>query len=115
MSAPGSQPPQTSGSTDILPEREAHRIARLARLAIDDATISLYTHQLSAFLVKARALGALDLERVSPMLYPGDTSDVWDEDEPKSGLPAEALLRMAPQTHPPFISVPKVLGDQSGS
>jgi Asp-tRNA(Asn)/Glu-tRNA(Gln) amidotransferase C subunit len=39
----------------------------------------------------------------------------FDRDEPGPMLSAEALMKMAPESLPPFIKVPKVLDDGGGA
>lgn len=94
---------------------EVQRVAQLSRLALGEAQLSAYRDQLGAVLVYIDQLRALDLEGVEPMAHAGDTTNRMDDDEPRPGLPTEALMNMAPESHPPFIRVPKVLGGESGA
>lgn len=113
MTASGDSHQSASGPAAGLDLDVVRHIARLSRLELTEPTLTLYARQLGAVLDHARALARLDLSAVAPMAYPGDSADVWGQDEPEPGLSTETVMRLAPQSHPPFIKVPKVLGDSS--
>ena len=91
------------------------RVATLSRLELDDATISRLTGQLSDVLAYIERLRELDLEGVEPMAHPTTSTNRWDVDEPSTPMSRDTLMDMAPETHPPFIRVPRVLGDGGGA
>jgi aspartyl-tRNA(Asn)/glutamyl-tRNA(Gln) amidotransferase subunit C len=97
---------------DLAPDVVRH-IARLSRLELDDQTLARYGRQLGDVLQHARALAALDLADVQPLVYPGESADVWGEDEPTAPMANEVAMRLAPQCDPPFVTTPKALGDAS--
>lgn len=99
---------------NLAPDVVRH-IARLSRLELDEATSARFGRQLGAVLQHARALSELDLSGVAPLVYPGESADVWAADEPGPLLPADVALKMAPQSHPPYFKTPKALGDSSQS
>lgn len=102
--------PRASSLTDA----DVRRVARLARVAIPDGEVPALREQLGAILRHADALRGLDLSGVEPMTSPIDaTAPVRDDAAPGPTIDAEALLRMAPDAVPPFLRVPKVLGESS--
>jgi aspartyl-tRNA(Asn)/glutamyl-tRNA(Gln) amidotransferase subunit C len=94
---------------------EVRKVARLCRLALDDEQIELYRTQLTAVLRYADRVRGLDLRGVEPMPHIGESVNRLDDDQPGSTLDTDTLMRLAPQSVPPFIKVPKVLGDETGA
>lgn len=89
----------------------ARRVARLARLALDDQSLDEHRRSLSAVLAYVETLRELDLSGVAPLAHPSDSTGRLDADEPRPGLATESLLAMAPDVDPPFVKVPRVLGE----
>lgn len=107
-----------SGSHELskaLTIEQVRRVASLSRLAIDDARLERYRHQLGSVLDHIKMLGELHLAEVEPMAHPVEATNRWDEDEVRPALPNEALMRLAPEKAEPFVKVPKVLGGGSGA
>ncbi len=100
-----------SGPAPALAPDVVSHIAKLSRLRLDQGAAEQYGRQLGAVLQYAAAISALDLEGVEPLVYPGESADVWAADEPGAMLGTEAAMKMAPQSHPPFFKTPKALGD----
>lgn len=94
---------------------EVHKIARLARLAITQDQAAAYGPQLSAILTHMDTLRGLNLSGVEPLTHIGEVVNRLDADEPGTTLPTQTLLGLAPDTLPPFVKVPKVLGDGGGA
>ncbi len=94
---------------------EVHRIAKLARLAITDEQAAAYGPQMSAILSHMDTLRKLDLSGVEPLTHIGETVNRLDTDEPGRTLPTQVLLDLAPESLPPFVKVPKVIGDGGGA
>lgn len=92
---------------------DVRRVSRLARLAVSDERLERYRAQLGAVLEHMRSLGELDLTGVEPLAHPTEDADRWDADEPRDPLTTSELMRIAPEVVPPFIKVPKVLGEGS--
>lgn len=103
----------THEPTPITPE-DVTRVARLARLELSGDVCAAFCTQLDAVLKHVESMRRLPLEGVEPMPYPLDLHSVLDEDTPGDPLPNEALMKMAPESAPPFIKVPKVI-DSGGS
>ena len=91
------------------------KVAKLSRLALDDDAIPRAGDQLRAVLGYIDRLRELDLEGVEPSAHPLDVVNRMDDDTPRRTLPTEALMTMAPEKAPPFVRVPKVLGDEGGA
>ncbi len=102
--------PYTHAVTD-LSINDARRVARLARLAVPEPRLETFRAQLGAILDHMRSLNELNLDGVEPLARPTDDADRWDTDVPRAGLPNQELMDIAPDVSPPYIKVPKVLGD----
>ena len=113
-------PQPRDNEPSALSAAEVRKVARLARLELTDEQIERYRAQLGAVLGYFERLRELDLEGVEPMSHvigAGEEEEAMnrlDLDEARATLPNEALMRMAPDKMPPFIRVPKVLGDGNG-
>ncbi len=94
---------------------EVERVARLARLELTPDELDDSTARLAATLGYVERLNRLDLAGVEPLSNPMDSTSRADADEPREMLPTEALMKMAPASRPPFVRVPKVLGDGGGA
>jgi len=98
-----------------LSEETVRKVARLSRLTLDDAEVHSNAQRLSAVLGYINRLSELDLTGVEPLSNPLDAVNRADADEPAPGLQTETLMKMAPETHTPFVKVPKVLPDADGA
>ena len=96
------------------PDIDVRKVARLARLEIDEADIGPMTEQLGSILEHARDLERLDLAGVEPLSHAADLHAPLAEDAPADELPREALEAIAPSMDGPFIAVPKILGGGTG-
>lgn len=91
---------------------EVEHIAALARLALTDAEKRQYSEQLSDILDYAARLDELDTDQIPP------TSSVLDmhlrlrEDESRTSLSTEDVLKNAADTQDDQFKVPPVFGDQ---
>lgn len=98
-----------------LSSDEVKKVASLARLGLSDARAAAMAGQLSAVLGYVEKLRELDLEGVEPLVHVGDEVNRLAADEPGATLSNEDLMRMAPASDPPFVKVPKVLGEGGGA
>ncbi len=105
----------TTPAPEPLSEDVVRKVAHLSRLAISDDEIRTQTTRLAAVLGYIERLRELDLEDVEPLNNPMDATNRVDDDTPREGLTTEDLMKMAPGSHPPFVKVPKVLGDGGGA
>jgi aspartyl-tRNA(Asn)/glutamyl-tRNA(Gln) amidotransferase subunit C len=86
------------------------RIARLARLAVDDADVPQIGAELARVLDLADQLASAALADVEPMAHPQALSLVWREDAVTAGDNADAFLALAPENRGGLYLVPKVIG-----
>lgn len=98
-----------------LSDAEVRKVASLARLALTDDDVRDARTRLSAVLGYMDRLRRLDLEGVDPLTNVGEVVNRLDADEPGPMLPTEALLRMAPRTHGPYVHLPKVIDEGGGA
>lgn len=103
--------PDPSETPDTLSPDAVRRVAHLCRLAISDEEVAESSARLKAILQYIDRLSELDLAGVEPLNNPLDATNRVDADVPHASLPTATLMDMAPAAHPPFIKVPKVLGD----
>lgn len=97
-------------SERITRDEVAH-VARLARLALDDAQIDTFTTQLGAVLDHAADVEALDLDGVPPTAHPFPLRNVLRADEPGATLANEDALAAAPDAEDGRFRVPTILGE----
>ncbi|MFZ4576715.1 MAG: Asp-tRNA(Asn)/Glu-tRNA(Gln) amidotransferase subunit GatC [Phycisphaerales bacterium] len=98
-----------------LSESQVRHIAKLSRLSVSAEEVERYRAQLADVLDHMRALSALDLSGVEPMAHVSGAVNRLDDDEPGPMLAREVLMALAPATDPPFVKVPKVIGDGGGA
>ena len=101
--------------TDTLDEQQVRKVAKLARLALEDDEVERFGRQLSEVLGFVSKLGELDLDPVEPMAHVADLTNVLREDVPGEALDVPTALKNAPGKMDAFFAVPKVLGDGSGA
>ncbi len=100
--------------SELSPD-DVQKVARLARLRLDDAEIERERTRLAAVLGYVERLKSLDLSGVEPLAHVGEQTNRLDDDEIGGHLSNQTLMDMAPERDPPFVSVPKVLGEGGGA
>jgi aspartyl-tRNA(Asn)/glutamyl-tRNA(Gln) amidotransferase subunit C len=95
---------------EITRDDVAH-VARLARLALSDEEIDLFTGQLGAVLEYAEAMKSLDTAGVPPSARPLPLQNVLRPDEPRPCLDRDEVLAMAPLAEDGRFRVPRILGE----
>jgi aspartyl-tRNA(Asn)/glutamyl-tRNA(Gln) amidotransferase subunit C len=103
-----------SGKINLSLE-QTRKVARLSRLALDDAQLEDQRQGLDVVLGYIERLQQLDLEGVEPLVNPAEESNRLDADIPREGLSQEVLAKMAPDSFGPFVKVPKVIGEGGGA
>lgn len=98
-----------------LTDADVRKVAALARVAVAEGEVAALRRDLGAVLGYMQRLGALDLSGVEPMTSPVEIVNRLGADEPGPMLSNADLMAMAPRPEPPFVGVPKVLGDGSGA
>jgi aspartyl-tRNA(Asn)/glutamyl-tRNA(Gln) amidotransferase subunit C len=96
----------------LTPQQVAH-VAKLARLALDEARIETYRTQLTAVLGHIAMLDKVDIKDAEPMAHPFDSHNRLAEDVPGPSMALDDLLRNAPAKEGRFLAVPKVLADEA--
>jgi aspartyl-tRNA(Asn)/glutamyl-tRNA(Gln) amidotransferase subunit C len=102
----GAEGPSASLSRDDV----AH-VARLARLALSDEELDLFTGQLVSVLEHAADVAALDLSDVAPLAHPLPLLNVLRADEPRPCLPRDEVLAQAPAVEDRRFKVPRIVGE----
>jgi aspartyl-tRNA(Asn)/glutamyl-tRNA(Gln) amidotransferase subunit C len=92
----------------LTPEEVLH-IARLARIALEEADVERLTAQLSGILDHFAALSSVPTEGVEPTANPLPLANVMRADEIAPSLPREAVLANAPDREEGFFRVRPVL------
>jgi aspartyl-tRNA(Asn)/glutamyl-tRNA(Gln) amidotransferase subunit C len=93
---------------------EVRAVARLARLDLSEDRVQQLRGELGAVLAYMDRLREVNVEGVEPMTHPNDSVARLDADRPREQsetLTPEAFMAIAPETMPPFLAVPKVIGE----
>ena len=85
------------------------RIARLARLALDEARVEPMVQELNGILAWVEQLKEVDIEGVAPLTSVVEQRLKMREDVVGAGGNADALMAYAPQGEEHFFVVPKVV------
>lgn len=101
--------PQQKQQQAISPE-QVRDVAKLARLALDDAEAQKLGPQLASILQYVGQLSEVDVSKVEPMAHALPLSNVLRDDVVEPSLPVEKVLQNAPETDGPFFKVPKIIG-----
>jgi aspartyl-tRNA(Asn)/glutamyl-tRNA(Gln) amidotransferase subunit C len=81
----------------MLDRAQVTHVARLARLALDEAELDRMASELSAVLDHVERIRELDLEGVVPTSHAVDLAGVMRADEPQPCLAREVVLAAAPE------------------
>jgi aspartyl-tRNA(Asn)/glutamyl-tRNA(Gln) amidotransferase subunit C len=84
--------------TETVSREEIQKIARLAKLHLDEAKCEIYTHQINAILEHVQTLGAADVNDVEPLSHVLDLVNVARKDEPAGSLKRDKVLGNTPLT-----------------
>lgn len=107
--------PHPTSPPPPLSEATVRKVASLSRLAITNEEVARYQHQLSDVLNYIERIRSLDLDDVEPLTHVGDTINRTRPDDIGPMLTNAAAMALAPDALPPFIKVPKVIGDGAGA
>jgi aspartyl-tRNA(Asn)/glutamyl-tRNA(Gln) amidotransferase subunit C len=98
----------------MLTADQVRTVAKLARLSLSDDRIEQLRGELSGVLTFMNRLSEVDVSGVEPMTHPTEMSNRLDEDQPGGvAISTEAFMAMAPESVPPFVKVPPVIGEGS--
>lgn len=96
-------------SDRIIPEAVA-KVAKLARLSLNDGELATATHQLSDMLDHFADIDALDLDGVEPMTHPTPIANVMRDDVEQLCLDRDEVLAAAPVAEDGRFRVPPIIG-----
>jgi aspartyl-tRNA(Asn)/glutamyl-tRNA(Gln) amidotransferase subunit C len=94
-----------------LSREDVVHVARLARLALTDDEVELFTAQLRTVLDHADDVAALDLSHLPPSSHPIALENVLRPDEPQPSLDREEVLAQAPAVEDHRFRVPRIQGE----
>ena len=86
------------------------RVAKLARIAVDDEAAERMTGELNAILGFVEQLGEVNVDGVEPMTSVMPMAMKKREDIVTDGDKADDIVANAPETERNFFLVPKVVG-----
>ncbi len=97
-----------------ISREEVRRIAKLARLSLDDREAESMTAQLDRILEHVEQLRALDTAGVPPTASVAEYATPMRRDEPRPSLPPETALANAPAAAGGGFLVPRILEAERG-
>lgn len=86
------------------------KVARLARLDLNDAEVERMTQQLAGMLEHFRDVDALDLSNVEPLTQPIPLTNVLRDDVVAPSLDRDEVLGSAPAAQDGRFRVPPIVG-----
>jgi aspartyl-tRNA(Asn)/glutamyl-tRNA(Gln) amidotransferase subunit C len=95
----------------MLTREQVEHVARLARLALDEADLEKFRRQLSGVLDHINTLNQVDTSAVPPTAQVGGLHDVRRPDAARPPWPVAAVLANAPQREEDYFRVPAVLDE----
>ena len=85
------------------------KVARLARLEMDDDRLEFFGGQLNRILGFVQTLGEVNTDNVAPLANVSEIALTLREDVVTEGNQARAVLQNAPESAENFFVVPKVV------
>ena len=98
-----------------LSHDDVRKVAKLARLAVDEAQIPRLATQLESILGYVAKINEVDTSGVEPMAHALPVHNVLREDVVEPPLGLDKVLQNAPAVDGPFFKVPKVIGGDEDS
>lgn len=96
---------------DRITRDEVAHVAKLARLALTDDELDMFTEQLANVLGHAEDVEALDVADVAPTSHPYPLRNVLRPDVVGPTLDRAEVLAAAPAVEDDRFKVPAILGD----
>ena len=87
---------------------DVRHVARLSRLAMDDAEIARMTDELGVIIDHIGKIRELPLSEVEPTTHAVEVPDPLADDVPHDGLSRDDALRNAPDPTDGFFRVPRM-------
>jgi aspartyl-tRNA(Asn)/glutamyl-tRNA(Gln) amidotransferase subunit C len=94
-----------------LRREDVAKVAKLARLALSDEELDMFTEQLGQILEHANDIAALQLDDVVATAHPFGLINVVREDLIEPSLSRDNLLAMAPDSQDGRFAVPRIMGE----
>ncbi|MGD0388093.1 MAG: Asp-tRNA(Asn)/Glu-tRNA(Gln) amidotransferase subunit GatC [Tepidisphaeraceae bacterium] len=94
---------------------QVRHVAKLSRLALDEARLGKFSTQLGSILEYVAKIGEVDVTGVEPMAHALPIHNVFRQDVVEPSLPLEKVLQNAPDSDGPFFKVPKIIGGDEDS
>jgi aspartyl-tRNA(Asn)/glutamyl-tRNA(Gln) amidotransferase subunit C len=95
----------------MIREQDVEHVARLARLALDDAEKTRMAEQLGRILAYVDKLKQLDVDGVEPTSHAVPMINVMRDDEVEPSLERERMMANAPERVGEFFRVPRIIED----
>lgn len=92
-----------------ITKKDVVYVADLARLALRDEEVELYTTQLKRILSYVEKLSALDTEGVEPLAYTVKVGTPMREDAVAGSISHDDALKNAPEKERSCFKVPKII------
>ncbi|MCW2277265.1 Asp-tRNA(Asn)/Glu-tRNA(Gln) amidotransferase subunit GatC [Heliophilum fasciatum] len=92
-----------------LTKAEVEHVAMLARLALTDDEVAMYTTQLNAILDYAQRLEALDTSAVAPTAHVFPLHNVFRDDVVRPSMEQAKIVANAPEEEDGFFRVPRIV------
>lgn len=92
-----------------ISEKDVRHVAWLARLAVTDAEVQKFTHQLDVILEHAGKIAQLDVKDVPPTSHAIPLKNVFREDKIGECLTPEEALSNAPKKEDQAFVVPRIV------
>lgn len=106
--------PDPSAEPDSITREQVAHLARLSRLALDDAELDGLAQQLGVILGAVAAIGEVtDAADVPPTTHAVPVENVSRPDVVRPSLPREAVLAGAPEAEDGRFRVPRILDDEA--
>jgi aspartyl-tRNA(Asn)/glutamyl-tRNA(Gln) amidotransferase subunit C len=99
---------QVSDGPGHLSRSDVIHVANLARLALSEEEVDVFTAQLRTVLEHAADVAALDLSHLAPMAHPLPVENVLRPDEPRPSLDRAEVLAAAPAVEDNRFRVPRI-------
>ncbi len=92
-----------------ISEQDMARVAELARIRLDDATVADVTRRIRDILAMIDQMQAVNTDHVLPMANPLDATQRLRDDEVTESDQREHFLAIAPATEDGLYLVPRVI------
>lgn len=100
--------------SDVTPisAAEVVHVAKLARLALTDDDVAMFTEQLASILGHAADVAALELDEYEPTAHPLALINVLRADVVQPSLDRQIVLDAAPKVLDDRFAVPRIVGEE---